>query len=860
MKQVRTALLLLSATAATAYAQDATNTTTSTVISAIVLALILSGIFMVAFLVLRPRLPAIYQPKTYRSKPPSRNSEPLSKGIFSWVPQFLKTPDMEIYRVNGLDAYTFIMFLTLMIRIFVPIWIISWIVLMPLYAANVPNHGTGFFLFTFSNVINTSKQQQKRSAGVLILHYIMIAWILYNIHVMMRRFIKLRQDFLISPHHRNSNQAKTFLVTGVPNEVLSETKLKQIYGQVPGGVKKVWINRNLKGLPKMVEERDKLVIKLEKAVAKLIKKAAKNVKKGKAEAVDAPEGHSLSLDVAERYVPAKQRPTHRLGKIPCIGQKVDTITHSRQELRRLNDEIETMRQRVTNDYQEYPPRSSAFVLCNTMMGAHFAARAEAHPEPYRMAERYLEIHPKDVVWSNLNLNPYERKIRSVGFWVLTWATVIFWCIPIAIVSLFANFDFLKDKVFFLHWISAIKGIPRGIIKAVLPTAALAILNSLLPPWLRYLAKQSGIPTHNGIELSLFTRYFIFQVIQNFLFLTIVSGIQANATQFVDQFKDPAGFVATISGVIPKASTFFLEYVFLLGLSGAAGILLQIVPLILYYAKLFLLSSSPRTIWHLRNDMSAPAWGVLYGSTMLIVVLALSYMVLAPVMNGFASVTFFTYYLAYRYMFMYVYDCKPQNETAGLFFPRAISFTFVGIYVSTFVVALMYFFNSGANTAFVAMGVLTILLLVLIVGYHYFLMDSYGKLITALPLMLDQQAEMQHGGDVAPPALPEKDQYYAAADGTMVPARSQNHVLQMEDPSVDLEKKQIEEAKTINAFYHPSRLSEQMVLWYPNDNYGIGRSQVAADHGLGFESTTDKAFVNEKYKIDENAEVAPGEED
>ena len=103
------------------------DSSTSSIISAIVYALIVAGIFMVVFLYLRPRYPAIYQPKTYRALPASRNTQPLPKGTFNWIPSFLSVPDHEILRINGLDAYSFIWFIVLMLRIFVPIWILSWI-------------------------------------------------------------------------------------------------------------------------------------------------------------------------------------------------------------------------------------------------------------------------------------------------------------------------------------------------------------------------------------------------------------------------------------------------------------------------------------------------------------------------------------------------------------------------------------------------------------------------------------------------------------------------------------------------------------------------------------------------------------
>ena len=140
------------------------------------------------------------------------------------------------------------------------------------------------------------------------------------------------------------------------------------------------------------------------------------MKKGKVDPLSVSEDDVPSLDVSDRYVPEKKRPTHRLGKIPCFGEKVDTINYSREELTRLNREIEASRQNVIDDYETYPPQSSAFILCNTMQGAYRGASFRPVENKTQMDRRYVEMHPDDVVWKNMNFNPYERKVRSAGCW------------------------------------------------------------------------------------------------------------------------------------------------------------------------------------------------------------------------------------------------------------------------------------------------------------------------------------------------------------------------------------------------------------------------------------------------------------
>jgi len=52
----------------------------------------------------------------------------------------------------------------------------------------------------------------------------------------------------------------------------------------------------------------------------------------------------------------------------------------------------------------------------------------------------------------------------------------------------------------------------GIISGILPPVLLTVLMMLLPIVLRLLARFEGIPKESGLELSLMTRFFIFQVV------------------------------------------------------------------------------------------------------------------------------------------------------------------------------------------------------------------------------------------------------------------------------------------------------------------------------------------------------------
>ena len=83
---------------------------------------------------------------------------------------------------------------------------------------------------------------------------------------------------------------------------------------------------------------------------------------------------------------------------------------------------------------------------------------------------------------------------------------------VAFVGIISNIQVLCVRAPWLAWLCKIPPEVIGIIQVILPPVLLAVLMMLLPILLRLLGRFEGIPTKSGLELSLMTRFFIFQVI------------------------------------------------------------------------------------------------------------------------------------------------------------------------------------------------------------------------------------------------------------------------------------------------------------------------------------------------------------
>lgn len=95
------------------------------------------------------------------------------------------------------------------------------------------------------------------------------------------------------------------------------------------------------------------------------------------------------------------------------------------------------------------------------------------------------------------------------------------------------------------------------------------------------------------------------------------------------------------------------------------------------------------------------------------VIALGYMVISPIINGFACATFFLFYMLYKYLFLWVKEMPASGDTGGMFFPKAIQHIFVGMYIQQICLCALFFLaqNEEGNQGAVPEGALMVVLIV-----------------------------------------------------------------------------------------------------------------------------------------------------
>ena len=678
----------------------------SAFISTLIVTLITSVVFVIVFVTLRKVQRRVYEPRTLvETVPTDLKPDDTPKGLFSWATHLSKKPALFIIQQAGPDGYLFLRYLFEFGIVCVAGAVITWPILFPINASN-SNHHTGFDTLSFGNVRN-----KWRYFAHIFLSWIFFGMVTFLIYREIVYYITFRHALHTTPLYDSLLSSRTLMLTELPENAVEELQLREYFPTATN----VWIARNYKKLQKLVKERTKLANKYEgtanKVVTKAVKMRAKALKKNK----PAPEPAD---DINAYLKDGKKRPTHRLKFL--IGKKVDTLDYAKEHIGELNKEIGDLQ---TNK-KDFDKVNSAFIEFPTQLELQKALQAIPYHPDFKKTRALTGVAPDDIVWENLSLSTYARYVKKILANAFLTVLIIFWAIPVAVVGAISNINFLISKVHFLKFINNLPSFLLGLITGLLPVIALAVLMSLVPPIIRKAGKISGCLTVQQVESYCQTWYFAFQVVQVFLVVTFGSAATSVVTALID---DPTSALRLLSEKIPPASNFYLSYICLQGLTIPSGLLLQLVALILAQFLGKILDSTPRAKWNRWNILGSPLWSVVYPAYQLIIVIALVYAIIAPLILGFSAVAFLFIYFAFLYQLVYVLQ-PSKNDARGSNYVNGLSQMFVGLYLAELCLIAMFVFTK--NWACVA---LEAVIMAFSVAVHLYIRFKLYPLLTVVPI-------------------------------------------------------------------------------------------------------------------------------
>ncbi|XP_062232345.1 CSC1-like protein At3g21620 [Phragmites australis] len=596
-----------------------------------------------AFLRLQPINDRVYFPKWYLR---GMRDSPIFSGVavqkfvnldarsylkfLNWMPAALKMPQDELISHAGLDSVVYLRIYLTGLKIFVPITILAFLVLVPVNWTNDTLERMNVIYsdidkLSISNIPNGSK----RFIAHLTMAYAITFWTCY---VLLREYeiiANMRLRFLASEKRRPDQF--TVLVRNIPpdpDESISEFVEHFFLVNHPDHYLRHQVVYNANKLADLVEEKKKMQNWLDYYRLKYERNPS-------------------------------ERPTTKNGFLGCFGSKVDAIDYYKSEIEKIGKEEAEERKKVMKDPKSVVP--AAFVSFRSRWGAAVCAQTQQTSNPTVWLTEWAP-EPRDVYWNNLSI-PFvsltvRRLIIAVAFFFLNF----FFVIPIAMVQSLANLEGIEKALPFLKPLIEVPFI-KSFIQGFLPGIALRVFLILLPTILMFMSKFEGLISQSSLERRSASKYYIFLFFNVFLG-SVITG--SALEQLKTYLHKSANDIAMIIGVsIPMKATFFITYVMVDGWTGIAGEILRLRPLIFFHLKNFFLVKTEKD----REEAMDPG-SICFDSSepriQLYFLLGLVYAAVTPFLLPFILVFFGFAYVVYRHQIINVYN--QQYESGAQFWP------------------------------------------------------------------------------------------------------------------------------------------------------------------------------------------------
>ncbi|KAJ0448322.1 putative calcium-dependent channel, 7TM region phosphate [Helianthus annuus] len=673
--------------------------------------IITAFIFLLAFAILRlqPFNDRVYFPKWYLR---GLRASPATSGAFvnkfinldyrsyirflNWMPDALKMPEPELIDHAGLDSAVYLRIYLLGLKIFVPILVFTWAILVPVNWTNKWLERTGT---TFSDIdklsISNIPQGSNRFYAHVVMAYAVTFWTCFTLKKEYETVANMRLHFLQSEKRRPDQF--TVLVKNVPpdaDESVSEAVEHFFLVNHPDHYLTHQVVVNANKLSKLVEE----------------KKSKQN-------------WLVYYQNKFERN--QSKRPLMKTGFLGLWGEKVDAIQHHISEIERLSNEIAEEKENVVNNPKAIMP--AAFVSFKTRWAAAVCAQTQQVRNPTLWLTEWAP-EPRDVFWQNLPI-PYvsltvRRLIVAVAFFFLTF----FFIIPITFVQSLANIEGIEKAAPFLKPIIEVKTI-KSFIQGFLPGIALKIFLILLPTILMMMSKFEGFLSISRLERRSASRYYLFNFVNVFLGSVIAGTVLEQLDTFLKQSVNK--IPETIGVAIPMKATFFITYIMVDGWSGTAGEILRLKPLIIYHLKNFFLVKTEKD----REEAMDPgSIGFNTGEPQIqfYFLIGLIYAVVTPLLTPFILVFFALAYVVYRHQIINVYN--QEYESSAAFWPDVHGRIVAALIISQLLLlGLLSTKEAASSTPFLlALPILTI-------GFHTYCKGRFEPAFVRYPL---QEAMMK----------------------------------------------------------------------------------------------------------------------
>ncbi|KXN71193.1 DUF221-domain-containing protein [Conidiobolus coronatus NRRL 28638] len=639
------------------------------------------GVFSILlFSLLRKRFPQVFQPRSkLETNPPPK----LGQGFFGWIVPIYKISQAQVLRHVGLDAVIFLRFFLLCFKIFAVCAVYGLLVLVPLsaFGAEKPLKDKDAF-YSIGNFNNDSSYIIAHVVGVYIVSLVTYVLLAREYQV----YSTLRWEFLLSA--KKTLAAKTIMIKGLPKELRDPKLLMRRFEEIKlEKVSRVSILKQSDKLHRLIRLRAYELQRLESCIARWIGNPCTldsydpNQLISLVNHYEAEDNINSSTNINSLNPPGypKNRPQVRTGFLGLFGPKADGINYHLTRFQ--NYDLAVKQERAKN---ESTTCNIAFVTFESIRSTHIAAQLVPSSVPLT-CRTSLAPEPKDIHWPNIAITGKEQSVRSVISIGITALVIVFFGIPLALLSSLFNISTFTKVLPFLQKLRDNSPVLYSLLQSFLPTLSTIILVSFSPYLFIGLSMFQGYKTYSLIESAAISKHFAFLLINVFLIFTFSNTVLQSFLESI--IKNPSQIPDILAESLPKAAPFFLNYVMLLGIGFFPFQLIQIGPALFYFIRQFFVKTPREYAGLLVPLYTEYSW--LLGQPMLVFVICLTYSIQFPLILVVAVAYFLLGYYCNKYCLLYINF--PYYESGGLLWPKIFRRITTGLFLLQ--ILMLGFFTS-----------------------------------------------------------------------------------------------------------------------------------------------------------------------
>lgn len=646
------------------------------------------GLFaFLAFCILLKRFPRLYASRKYQDQNQRLPSWDESK-LFGWIPVLFRIDDDQVLEYAGLDAYVFLGFFKLCIKLLSIYCFFSICIISPMryhftgrYDGDddnsnilVDNAVTKAGISLLKRYIQTSNSKRDHNSGssnpemfgLYLWMYVLFTYFftMIAINMLMRQtkvVVNTRQNYL---GKQNTVTDRTIRLSGIPIELRDVNALKNRIEKLNiGQVSSITICREWGPLNKLFHYRDLVLKQLELKYSECPHHIAnyetyrESYRLTRNEEQHSNITTSTSNDIESQDIPNNSttysqlaigdRPTMKLGLMGIFGKEVDAIEHLEQQLKFIDKEILDARNR------HYPATPTAFVTMDSVANAQMAAQAVLDPRVHYFITR-LAPAPHDIQWDNVCLS---RKERLTKIWTVTafiGLCSLFLIIPVSYLATLLNMKtILRFWPSLGYWLKKHKW-AENIVTGLLPTYLFTLLNVIIPYFYEYLTSCQGLVSHSEEEVSLVSKNFFYIFVNLFLVFTLAG----TASNYWGYLSDTTKIAYQLATSVKEFSLFYVDLIILQGI-GMFPFKLLLVGSLIGFPLIKIQAKTPRQ----RKELYNPPifnFGLQLPQPILVLIITMIYSVMSTKILVSGLAYFVIGFYVYKYQLIFATDHLPHS--------------------------------------------------------------------------------------------------------------------------------------------------------------------------------------------------------